>query len=179
MDTAGLRDPRDPVEKLGVGRSWAAIEDADLVLLLIDAAQGETSADREILNRLPKTLQCVRVMNKIDLIGQVEKVDKQTSFPAVWLSAKTGAGVDLLRDLLLETIGRHNSGEGLFLARARHLEALSRAQHHLRQAARHAGDLELFAEELRLAQEALGAISGEFTPDDLLGEIFSRFCIGK
>lgn len=179
MDTAGLRDPRDPVERLGIGRSWAAIEEADLVLLLIDATQGETSADREILDRLPETLRCVRVMNKIDLIGQAKKVDKQTSSPAVWLSAKTGEGVDLLRDLLLETIGRHNSGEGLFLARARHLEALNRAQRHLRQAARHARDLELFAEELRLAQEALGAIGGEFTPDDLLGEIFSRFCIGK
>ena len=179
VDTAGLRDPRDPVERLGIGRTWTAIEEADLVLLVIDAELGETAADREILNRLPKTLRCVRVMNKIDLIGQCKSLDTATPSPVIWLSAKTGEGIDLLRDLLLETIGRHSSGESLFLARERHLECLKRAQRHLEQAAQHLRDLDLLAEELRLAQDALAAIGGEFTSDDLLGEIFSRFCIGK
>ena len=179
VDTAGLRDPRDPVERLGIGRTWTAIEEADLVLLVIDAELGETAADREILNRLPKTLQCVRVMNKIDLIGQCKSLDTATPSPVIWLSAKTGEGIDLLRDLLLETIGRHSSGESLFLARERHLECLKRAQRHLEQAAQRMRDLDLLAEELRLAQDALAAIGGEFTSDDLLGEIFSRFCIGK
>jgi tRNA modification GTPase len=179
VDTAGLRDPRDPVERLGIGRTWTAIEEADLVLLVIDAEFGETAADREILHRLPKTLRCVRVMNKIDLIGQCKSLDTATPSPVIWLSAKTGEGIDLLRDLLLETTGRHSSGESLFLARERHLECLKRAQRHLEQAGQHMRDLDLLAEELRLAQDALAAIGGEFTSDDLLGEIFSRFCIGK
>jgi tRNA modification GTPase len=179
VDTAGLRDPRDPVERLGIERTWTAIEEADLVLLVVDAEFGETAADREILNRLPKTLQCVRVMNKIDLIGQCKSLDTATPSPVIWLSAKTGEGIDLLRDLLLETTGRHSSGESLFLARERHLECLKRAQRHLEQAGQHMRDLDLLAEELRLAQDALAAIGGEFTSDDLLGEIFSRFCIGK
>jgi tRNA modification GTPase len=178
IDTAGLRDPRDPVEKLGIGRTWAAIEKADLVLLLIDATRGESAADRQILERLPTGLKCVRVMNKIDLIPRPGSVDAETSI-TIWASAKTGEGIDLLRNVLLEVVGGHNTGEGVFLARARHLQALNDARCHLHEAARRAGDLELFAEALRQAQSALAAIVGEFTADDLLGEIFSRFCIGK
>lgn len=179
IDTAGLRDPRDPVERLGIGRTWTAIEKADLMLLLIDATQGEASADRDILGRLPATLRCVRVMNKIDLLPRRAAVEHQRGATTVWISAKTGDGIDLLRAVLLEAVGWHSTGEGLFLARARHLEALQRAQRHLQEAAQHMSELELLAEELRLAQEALAKITGEFTSDDLLGEIFSRFCIGK
>jgi len=179
IDTAGLRDPRDLVEKLGIGRAWTAIEEADLMLFVIDATQGETSADRQILDRLPPALSCVRVMNKIDLTSLPPRVDRVAGTTTVWLSAKTGVGIDLLRDALLESVGGHSTSEGLFLARARHLEALKSAQHHLHQADRRYGELELFAEELRRAQEALAVIVGEFTPDELLGEIFSRFCIGK
>jgi tRNA modification GTPase len=179
IDTAGLRDPRDLVEKLGIGRAWTAIEEADLMLLVIDATQGATSADRQILDRLPPALSCVRVMNKIDLTSHSPRVDRVAGTTSVWLSAKTGEGIDLLRDALLERVGGHSTSEGLFLARARHLEALKSARHHLHQADRLRGELELFAEELRRAQEALAVIVGEFTADELLGEIFSRFCIGK
>ena len=97
----------------------------------------------------------------------------------VWLSARTGAGVDLLRQTLLERVGWRSNGEGMFMARERHVQALRQAQAHLERADQHRNRYELFAEELRLSQQALGAITGEFTSDDLLGEIFSRFCIGK
>lgn len=179
IDTAGLRESRDAVEQIGIARTWAAIEKADLVVLLIDATRGETAADREILERFPRALRCIRVMNKIDLVPQAAAVDRLGNSATVWLSAKTGEGTELLRAMLLESIGWHGAGEGLYLARARHVEALQRARHHLRQAAGQGAYLELLAEDLRLAQEALATITGEFTADDLLGEIFSRFCIGK
>lgn len=179
IDTAGLRESRDAVEKIGIARTWAAIEKADLVLLLIDAARGETAADREILGRLPRALRCIRIMNKIDLVPRTAAVERPAGTVTVWLSAKTGEGIDLLRAVLLEAIGWRGTAEGLFLARARHLEALQRASRHLRQAAGQGSHLDLLAEELRLAQEALASITGEYTADDLLGEIFSRFCIGK
>lgn len=179
IDTAGLRESRDTVEKIGIARTWAAIEKADLVLLLLDAAQGETAADREILGRLPRTLQCIRIMNKIDLVPCPAGIERPAGTATVWLSAKTGEGIELLRAVLLEAIGWRDTEEGLFLARARHLEALQRASRYLRQAAGQGSHLDLLAEELRLAQEALASIAGEYTADDLLGEIFSRFCIGK
>lgn len=179
IDTAGLRESRDTVEKMGIARTWDAIEKADLVLLLIDAIHEETAVDREILERLPRALRCIRVMNKIDLVPRAAAVERYAGTATVWLSAKTGEGVELLRAVLLEAIGWRSTGESLFLARARHVEALQRARRHLGQAADQGSQLELLAEELRLAQEALASITGEFTADDLLGEIFSRFCIGK
>ncbi len=179
IDTAGLRASSDPVEKLSIARTWAAIERADLVLLVVDATVGETQGDRDILARLPGRLPCIRVMNKIDLVGRAPAVERVDGATVVWLSAKTGAGIERLRQALLDTVGWHGSGEGLFMARERHLQALGAAQAHLEQATQLGRQLELFAEELRLAQEALGAITGEYTADDLLGEIFSRFCIGK
>ncbi len=178
IDTAGLRDASDPVERMGVERTWAAIEKADLLLLLIDATQGERDADREILKKLPSTLPCIRVMNKIDLLEGSAAHGRRDGRSRVWLSAKTGAGIDGLRKSLLEAIG-WQGGEGLFMARERHIRALEEARAHLERATRQGRHLELFAEELRLAQEALGAITGDFTSDDLLGEIFGRFCIGK
>lgn len=179
VDTAGLREAREPVERIGIERSWAAIEKADLLLLLIDATQGERKADRDIRKRLPSTLPCLRVMNKIDLLtDQVTPVGQDDS-STVWISAKTGVGIDGLRKSLLGAVGWQGGGEGLFMARERHVQALGQAQAHLESAARQGHHPELFAEELRLAQESLGAITGEFTSDDLLGEIFSRFCIGK
>lgn len=179
VDTAGLRDSHDPVEKLGIARTWDAVQKADLVVLLIDANDGETAADRDILARLPKGLRCIRVMNKIDLVPQTAAAQRHDDATTVWLSAKTGEGVELLQTALLDAVGWHSTGESLFLARTRHLEALQRAQHHLRRAAGQGLALELLAEELRFAQKALATITGEFTADDLLGEIFSRFCIGK
>lgn len=179
IDTAGLRDSADPVERIGVERTWAAIEKADLVLLLVDSTKGETDADRAILARLPQHLPRLRVMNKIDLIAHRAGVEVVDGATVVWLSAKTGAGVDGLREVLLKSAGWRQGGEGEFMARERHLEALQAARAHLVAATLHGRRLELLAEELRLAQHQLATITGEFTADDLLGEIFSRFCIGK
>jgi tRNA modification GTPase len=149
-------------------------------VLLVDATQGETSADRDILDRMPASLPRVRVMNKIDLHGRSPSLEREDSMTTVWLSAKTGAGLDLLKQAVLQAIGwQAGSGEGLFMARARHVQALQEAERYLERAHHQGGKLELFAEELRLAQEALASITGEFSPEDLLGEIFGRFCIGK
>jgi tRNA modification GTPase len=180
IDTAGLRPSSDPVEKLGIARTWAAIERADIVVLLVDAAKGIAAADEDILRRLPAGLPRLTVMNKIDLLLRAPALERANEGATVWLSAKTGAGVELLREALLEAVGWHGGGaEGLFMARERHVHALELAQRHLDQAAGQTERLELFAEELRAAQHALGSITGEFTTDDLLGEIFKRFCIGK
>ncbi len=179
IDTAGLRESDDPVEKIGIARTWAAIGKADLVLLLLDAAQGESAADQAILAQLPAALPRITVVNKIDLTGREPVIERAQGATRVWLSAKTGAGVSELRQAILGAVGWRADGEGLFMARERHVQALERAANHLEQAGGQGGKLELFAEELRLAQESLGAITGEYTSDDLLGEIFSRFCIGK
>ena len=179
IDTAGLRDSADPVERIGIARTWTAIENADLVVLLIDSTCGETAADRAILGRLPRHLPRFRVMNKIDLLPRAAGVEAVDGATVVWLSAKSGAGVEGLRQTLLDAVGWHQPGEELFMARERHLEALERARSHVLAAGKHGRELELLAEDLRLAQDALSTITGEFTTDDLLGQIFSRFCIGK
>ncbi len=182
IDTAGLRDTDDEVEKIGIERSWKEIERADVVLLLVDARNGVGEADRQILAKLPERLQRITIYNKIDLSGaQPERHDEPDS-TAISLSARSGEGIELLRQELLRIAGWHQA-EDVFIARERHLRALAAAQSHIA-AARHVVEgpmpaLELFAEELRLAQQALGEITGEFTADDLLGVIFSRFCIGK
>ncbi len=174
IDTAGLRDTDDPVERLGIARTWAAVEKADVALLLVDAAHGVGEREAAILQRLPKAAR-LTLHNKIDVTFDAPRAVGDE----VWLSAKTGAGIELLRDKLLEAAGWQAAGEGAFMARARHLDALARAAGHLAAARASAAQLELFAEELRLAQAALSDITGEFTADDLLGEIFSKFCIGK
>jgi tRNA modification GTPase len=174
IDTAGLRDTDDAVEKIGIARTWAAVEKADVALLLVDAAHGLGEREAAILQRLPAVAR-LTIHNKIDVSLDAPRVAGDD----IWLSAKTGAGVELLRDKLLEAAGWQAAGEGAFMARARHLDALSRAAGHLAAARESAAQLELFAEELRLAQAALSEITGEFSADDLLGEIFSTFCIGK
>ncbi len=179
IDTAGLRESHEPVEQIGIARAWAAIEAADIVLLMLDATVGETEADRAIGRRLPVEIPRIRVMNKIDLTGREPAVVKQVGVNTVWLSALTGAGIDFLREALLELSGWQGDGEGIFLARERHLAALEAARRHLDRAVGLSRHLELFAEELRLAQTALHAITGQRTADELLGEIFARFCIGK
>jgi len=186
IDTAGLRETQDEVEQIGIERSWKEIERSDVVLLLVDARAGITEADREILSRLPSRLQRITIYNKIDLASrQPERHDEHDAHGdtiAVSLSAKANLGINLLRSELLRIAGWHQA-EDVFIARERHLRALGDAQEHIA-AARHVVEgqlpaLELFAEELRLAQHSLGEITGEFTADDLLGVIFSRFCIGK
>ena len=182
IDTAGLRETDDEVERIGIERSWKEIERSDVVLLLVDARTGVTDTDREILKRLPKTLQRITLYNKIDLADREAERHDEADGVAISLSAKANQGIDLLRRELLRIAGWHQA-EDVFIARERHLRALIMAQEHVA-AARSVVEgilpaLEIFAEELRLAQHALGEITGEFTADDLLGVIFSRFCIGK
>ncbi len=178
VDTAGLRDAGDEVEKLGIERTWRELARADIAILVTDAKGGLAPEDREIVARLPQDLTQIHVYNKIDLAG-IEPAVREGAPREVMVSAKSGAGVDLLRATLLDAAGWDKGGETLFVARERHLRALSEADERLAAAAGHQERLELFAEELRLAQQALATITGEFTADDLLGEIFARFCIGK
>lgn len=175
IDTAGLRETEDEVERIGIARAWEAIRQASVALLLVDAQHGITAAEEIIIAALPEALPRLTIHNKIDLHQEVPR--KQGN--DLYLSARTGEGVDTLRTALLNIAGWQPEGEGLFMARDRHLVALTQAAQHIEQA-RLAGDkLEFLSEELRLAQSALSAITGEFSADDLLGEIFSRFCIGK
>lgn len=183
IDTAGLREASDHVEKLGIERTWREIEKADLALLIIDDRSGLVEQDAQILAQLPARLPRLLVHNKIDLTGKPARCEKAEGITHVYLSAKTGVGIDHLEETILNLAGWQAEESGVFLARERHLQALVQAQEHLALAEQHAQNkpwpIELFAEELRLAQEALSSITGEFTSDDLLGEIFSRFCIGK
>jgi tRNA modification GTPase len=176
IDTAGLRETNDEVERVGIDRTWTAIRKASVALLIVDLTRGVGQADRAILDQLPESLAVLTVGNKVDLL--TDKLVPAT-LNEIRVSAKTGQGIDGLRSRLLEIAGWRPLGEGVFMARQRHLKALEAAQSHLGSAATESERLELFAEELRLAQIALSTITGEFTSDDLLGEIFSRFCIGK
>lgn len=189
VDTAGLRDSPDvdEVEKIGIERAWGRIREADVVLFLHDLTRTETapyqSADAAIATSLAQAVAAgvpvLHVWNKLDQSPSAH-TDLQGGLA---ISAKRGEGLQALRQRLLALAGWQQSGDGLFMARARHLQALQRVDDHLMQAdallAAQAEHLDLLAEELRLAQQALGEITGEFTADDLLGEIFSRFCIGK
>lgn len=179
IDTAGLRETTDPVEKIGIARTWETIARADLLVLLHDARSRPEADDDGLLAQLPAALPRIDVMNKIDLLGRAPARDQGGRGDRVWISAKTGAGVDLLKRTMLEAAGWRATGEGLFMARARHVQALKEAENHLTHAEITEGKLELLAEDLRLAHLALAAISGSYTSEDLLGEIFSRFCIGK
>ena len=187
IDTAGLRDATDEVEQLGIARTLAEIERADVVVHLIDATSSSSNTavlervKQQISHRIGRAVALLTVHNKIDLLPATPRVDGEH----VYFSAKTGAGVDLLRSELKRLGGwdQDTSGEGVFLARERHLRALAVARDHLALAAQHASQrdsqLDLFAEELRLAGNSIGEITGEVSADDLLGVIFSRFCIGK
>ncbi|TSA00495.1 MAG: tRNA uridine-5-carboxymethylaminomethyl(34) synthesis GTPase MnmE [Rhodocyclaceae bacterium] len=179
IDTAGLRETDNVVEKIGIERAWREIERADVVLQLVDARSGETPADHAIAVRLPAAIERIVVENKCDLAGQAAAHFKEGGRVHLRLSAKSGAGIELLHDELLRVAGWRGHGEDVVLARERHLEALGLAAEKSALAARQLDQIELCAEELRLAQEALSRITGEFRADDLLGEIFSRFCIGK
>ncbi|MFM7657712.1 MAG: tRNA uridine-5-carboxymethylaminomethyl(34) synthesis GTPase MnmE [Burkholderiaceae bacterium] len=186
IDTAGIRDDQDvgdEVERIGIARTWAAVEQADVVLHILDASRGPTRADEALVARLPARLPLLRIWNKIDLSGHRPAVEQQVDATHIYLSAATGSGISLLRSALLHVAGWQQTDQSIYLARERHLLALRQAHQHLTIAGQHAdsGDraLDLFAEELRLAQEHLSSITGAFTSDDLLGAIFSRFCIGK
>ena len=179
VDTAGLRETEDEVEKSGILRTWRATETADIALLLIDTAHGITEVEKSILDRLPQEIAKIWVHNKIDVSRETPEIHETDIETHIYLSAKTGQGLDLLKTQLLKQVGYQAIGEGAFMARARHLQALTQVSQHLQNASLQINSAELVAEELRLAQESLSNITGEFTPDDLLGEIFSKFCIGK
>lgn len=179
IDTAGLRETEDTVEQVGIARTWKAIETAHVALLLVDSQHGIGAQEKAILHKLPLEVKKVWVHNKIDVSRETSRIEKHENEQHVFLSAKTGDGIASLQKTLLEIVGYQPGGEGVFMARARHLKALEEVEQHLDQAMLQMHAAELVAEELRCAQEALGTITGEFTPDDLLGEIFSRFCIGK
>ena len=185
VDTAGLRDTTDEVERIGIARAWGEIHAADAVLFLHDLTRAATATyaaeDRAIEAAMAPGLQKLHLWTKsdaapADALARVGPDD-------LVISAQTGAGLDALRQRLLQTVGWQAAPEGVYLARERHLLALAQAADHLAQAdgwLAHRGEhLDLLAEELRLAQDALGRITGAFSADDLLGEIFTRFCIGK
>jgi tRNA modification GTPase len=169
VDTAGLREAADMIEELGIQRTQSELARADLVLLIAEA--GDPSPP---LRGIPGEVMRIDVYNKIDLVPHF-------SVPtgAVAVSARTGEGLEALRRAILAAAGWSSTGESVFLARERHLRALERARGHLAAAGAQLPRWEFFAEELRLAHSELGTIGGDFTADDLLGHIFSRFCIGK
>ena len=173
VDTAGLRTAVDEAERLGVERTHREVGQADLVIAVFDA----TAHDRSLSVSPPAAAARIDVYNKVDLLPGFALPPSECQ--AVAVSAKTGAGIDSLRRAILDAAGWKSHGESVFLARERHLRALQEASAHLEAAAHRVRQWELFAEELRLAQGSLGAITGEVTADALLGEIFARFCIGK
>ncbi|MBI3380582.1 MAG: tRNA uridine-5-carboxymethylaminomethyl(34) synthesis GTPase MnmE [Aquabacterium sp.] len=192
IDTAGLRadhEASDEVERIGMARSWEAIGQADAVLFLHDLTRVDNlayaQADAQIATRLPEGVPVVHVFNKADAgsLSPAVQAGVQPGGPVLALSARTGEGLQALRHTLLEIAGWQAAQEGVFIARQRHVQALRVAREHLQGAQAHAalndGALDLLAEELRLAHNALGTITGAFSADDLLGEIFTRFCIGK
>lgn len=184
-DTAGLRETVDAVEREGIGRARGALSKADLALMLMDCRSGMTAADRAILDSFPRELPVLHVYNKTDLAaGMVPNGVGDADGQEIYLSARTGLGIGLLRRKLADLAGRKSGteAEGMFMARQRHLQDLTRGGTHIQQALDLVGDpgqAVFVAEELRLAQQSLSSITGEFTADDLLGEIFSHFCIGK
>jgi tRNA modification GTPase len=191
IDTAGLREGADvdEVEQIGIERAWGQIHKADAVLFLHDLSRADQAdyqaADAAIAADLPAGITLLQVWNKRDQCSEGARPLRAQAEAAgeLVISAKQGDGLEALRQRLLQLAGWEHAGDGLFMARERHLQALRRVGEHLGVAHEHlslqAEHLDLLAEELRLAQQALGEITGEFSADDLLGEIFSRFCIGK
>ncbi len=186
IDTAGLRESPDVVEQIGIERAWEEINQADRVLFMVDSTEtSDTSPEKiwpEFIEKLPSGLGITVIRNKVDLTGSSVGINSEQTHPVISVSAKDEQGIDLVRNHLKEIMGYQGATEGGFMARRRHLDALANAAHHLEigkdQLEMHIAG-ELLAEELRLAQQFLNEITGEFTSDDLLGKIFSSFCIGK
>ena len=181
IDTAGIRDTHDIVESIGIERAFGAVATADLCLVLMDNSIGITQNDKDILDKLPYDMQIIYVHNKIDLTNTLPHISEQCSKIHIYLSVKNNLGVDVLRENILQSIGFNSSvaNSDTCLARTRHLLAISQAVAHIDVAFSNWHNLELLAEELRYSHVSLSSVTGEFTADDLLGEIFSRFCIGK
>jgi tRNA modification GTPase len=177
VDTAGIRETEDPLEQAGIRRTWEAIQASDFCMVICDARYGITSDDEQLMAKLPPGLARRIVLNKCDL------VDPKTlaSYPQDWVrvSALLGHGMESLKDSMAQWAGWQGEGENSFMARERHLAALFAARGQVEAALEPNQGVELVAENLRLAQLSLSSITGEFSSDDLLGEIFARFCIGK
>ncbi|MCK5727078.1 MAG: tRNA uridine-5-carboxymethylaminomethyl(34) synthesis GTPase MnmE [Thiotrichaceae bacterium] len=181
IDTAGLRDSDDPVEKIGIERAWQQIKQADLIILLIDGSIGYQEAEKVIAQNLPNNIPVLKVINKIDLVD-TKTVQAEELHDSITISAKHQQGIEQLRNTLKQQMGYNGGEESNFIARRRHLRALEETQDAIERGSIQLEQFnagELLAEELRLAQQSLGSITGAFTADDLLGEIFSSFCIGK
>ena len=176
LDTAGLRKSDDEIENMGMARTHQIVNKADLILLLLESARGCTAEDKEIIADLPADIPHLLVFNKADLLTNDRDKDMSAG---IYISAKTGEGLDELRGEILKLIGWNHQEGGTFIARERHLLALNSTLSHIDRAFTVLQNAELLAEELRLAQQALSGVTGKFSPDDLLGEIFSHFCIGK
>ena len=182
IDTAGLRETDDPIEKFGIDKTWSSLEKGHIALFLVDVGKGITDYEKSIVNRFPKEIKRIWIYNKIDLIKTKAKVEQINNDQIVYMSAKTGEGLSLLKKVILNTVGFEGNVEGnqsKFIARKRHLEALEKVYQSIQRAQLNITSAELIAEELTIAQQCLSSITGSFTSDDLLGEIFSKFCIGK
>ena len=181
-DTAGLRDTEDIVEKLGIEKTWESIKEADITLILVDVTDNDGSYEDKIKKELPKGNKTIIIKNKIDLLKQKARVDEQHNVLQIFISAINGDGIKLVEKEILKIVRReeHSSNqEDLFMARTRHIEALEKVKHALNKAVFNLQAPELVAEELMIAQKSLSKITGEFSSDDLLGQIFGQFCIGK
>ncbi len=186
IDTAGLRESDCEVEKIGIKRAWDVIENADQILMVIDEScindPQQQRVNEQLISQFPQSIDITIIHNKIDLADRMPLINHSEHQTEIYLSAKQNAGIELLKDHLKQCMGYQSAGEGTFMARRRHLEAIQKAiqnvENGLQQLQEYSAG-ELLAEELRLAQNALSEITGEFTSDDLLGRIFTSFCIGK
>jgi len=181
VDTAGLRETDDIVEKLGIEKTWEAIHEADITLILDDVTDASQNFEDKFKKKLPKG-QSIIIKNKIDLLKQKPSINYENDVPHIFISAKKGDGIQLLEKEILKIVGKDQKvshKEDIFMARSRHIDALKKVNGAINKAIKNLEAPELVAEELMIAQKSLSQITGEFSSDDLLGQIFSQFCIGK
>jgi len=179
IDTAGLRDTADEVEAIGIARTWEVIGHADALLLVVDARTGVTAVDRAIVDRLPEKLKPVTVFNKIDLSGDAPRAEEDEQGWRIHVSARTGDGIKGLREALLKLAGWQSGGEDVFMARERHLVSSSESLRRSSGPDRQCRKANFSRKSFAWRSGELGSITGEFSADDLLGQIFARFCVGK
>tara|TARA_B110000444_G_scaffold256556_2_gene293130 strand:+ start:2013 stop:3365 length:1353 start_codon:yes stop_codon:yes gene_type:complete len=182
IDTAGLRETQDKVEQFGIQKTWEAIQGAQVAILLTDITKENEDYEKNIFEKLPKDIKKIHVINKIDLLSKSPSQEKRNNEFFIYISAKQEKGIDLLKNVVIESVSenlQYDSGQSIFLAKARHISALHSVRHATSQALINKESSELVAEELTQAQKELSAITGEFSNEDLLGQIFSSFCIGK
>ena len=182
IDTAGLRETENEVEQLGIKKTWEAIQTAHVAVLLVDITKGSGDYEEVILNKLPKDIKKMRIFNKIDLVTREAGVENKNNETIIYLSAKLENGIDLLKNKLIERVSNNfhqDAEQSVILARSRHIYALNNVREAVTKALINKESSELLAEDLTQAQQELSTITGDFTNDDLLGKIFSSFCIGK